>query len=64
MQKPYSIACVDFFFFFWNIFMNDTHVAQLLGYPSVNCSVMSLCLPGSFVHGILQATILEGVAIS
>ena len=39
----------------------NSEVAQ--SYPTL-CDPMDCCLPGSSVHGILQARILEWVAIS
>ena len=39
-------------------------VAQLLSHVQLSCNPVDCCLPGSSVHGILQARILEWVAIS
>ena len=40
------------------------HDAQLLGHVQLSCNCMDCSLPGYSVHGILQARILERVAIS
>ena len=39
-------------------------VAQLLSRVQLSCTAMDCCLPGSSVHGIPQARILEWVAIT
>ena len=42
----------------------SVHDAQLLDHVQLSCNCMDCSLPGYSVHGILQARILERVAIS
>ena len=76
--EPVSLAlAIGFFFFFFpfeklvylgNWILNHWITGEVLGVRACVCSVASvvsnsLRLPGSFVHGILQARILEWLAM-
>ena len=58
-----GVLCFFFFFFFWSTgrFESESEIAQS---PPTLCNLMACSPPVSSVHGILQARILEWVAIS
>ena len=65
-HKPIFIktSLFDFFFFFTNwVMLWVLMCAQLLQLCLTLCKSMDCSPPGSSVHGILQARILEWVAI-
>ena len=61
MMEMFYISVVQSSSHIWNMFERESEVAQLC--PAL-CDSMDYSPPGSSIHGIFQARILEWVAIS
>ena len=68
---PLNVVCLFFFFFWWNptfscqsLFSKYESESEVAQSCLTLCDPMGCSLPGSSVHGIFQARILEWVAIS